>query len=72
MPKVNSKVKIGVQSYEQYRKEAELIAQIPNAEFEQFKPEKIILPYGIGIDTHFRFIQVCVLFTTPSAMGLSS
>ena len=28
---------------------------------EEFSPDKLILPYGIGIDTHSRFIQVCIL-----------
>jgi hypothetical protein len=35
-----------------------------DAPLEEFSPDKLILPYGIGIDTHSRFIQVCVLIRT--------
>ena len=31
---------------------------------EDFDTEKLILPYGIGIDCHSRFIQVCILIRT--------
>jgi transposase len=33
---------------------------------EEFSPDKLILPYGIGIDVHSRFIQVCVLIRTEN------
>ena len=28
---------------------------------EDFEADKLILPYGVGIDTHSRFIQICIL-----------
>ncbi len=61
-----------MQTYEQYEKQLEEVAQIHDSEFELFEPEKIVLPYGIGMDTSSKFIQVYVLLTTPSNMELLS
>jgi hypothetical protein len=51
-------------------------SQIPfvnlNADHPEVEPVdvQVISPYGVGIDTHSKFIQVCVMYQHTDAKGV--